>query len=243
MRCVAYVSKSPMGEDSIRLPVEMSNIIRVSRKFNLSAQITGRITYRKGQYFQIIEGPYHEINTLFERIAADTRHKDIWVLIDKPISERCFPDWGIGAFDFSDQSAFFKKFVENNKQQISGFSEQQKQRIHLFIDLEAADSKNEAVYDGKQLRLLAWPDIDDFSQSQVIGLCVKLTKQPYAFDSLVSEGEFGSYHQITEMIRGFENTGILTIIEPSPSSAIASIVQPKKPSKFYSAIKRFLKMG
>ena len=80
-----------------------------------------------------------------------------------------------------------------------------------------------------------------------MNLCVKLTKNPYPFDSLVASDEFGTYDQVTDIIKDFESLGILTVTEPAPS-AVSEPAKPqdipaKKPSRFYGAIKRFLGMG
>ena len=241
MKCVAYVSKAPINERGIHLPIGMSDVVAVSRKFNPAAHITGIISYRQGQYFQVLEGSYHDIDNLMLKISADTRHEDIWVFIDVPISERCFPNWGVSVFDFVDQGPFFKKFIESNRNKIDDFTEQQKERIQIFIDLKEKNLKDEKNYDGKNLRLLAWPDLNSVSQPQMImDLCVKMTKKPYPFDSLVNDGEFGTHKQVTDIIKKFETLGILKVSEPEPKLSNETVIQTKKPNKFYGAIKRFL---
>ena len=74
----------------------------------------------------------------------------------------------------------------------------------------------------------------------VMDLCVKLTKKPYPFDALVDSGEFGSLDQVTKMIVGFEQSGILNVTDAQPLDE--QKVSEKKPNKFYGAIKRFLGM-
>lgn len=247
MKCIAYVSKAPINERGIRLPTGMSDVVKVSRKFNPAAQITGIISYRQGHYFQVLEGPYRQIDELMLKIAADPRHEDIWVFINETISVRSFPNWGVSVFDFVDQGPFFKKFIEDNKQQIDSFTEEQKERIQVFVGLDEPDIESTKSYDGRSIRLLAWPDLNSVAQPQMImNMCVKLTKKPYPFDKLVADGEFGTREQVTEIIKRFDGLGILTISEAEPQLEPELLTEPTTPAKktngFYGAIKRFLGM-
>lgn len=249
MKRVAYVSKSPISERGIRIPIGVSDIVKVSRKCNPMAQITGMLSYRQNQYIQVLEGPYDVITDLMSKIVADTRHEDVWVFIDETISERSFPNWGVSVFDFVDQGPFFTKFIEENIQHINAFTEQQKIRLKPFFDvkkisIDTEKSDDGKIYDGKSLRLVAWPDLNSVDQPQVImGLCAKLTKKPYPFNWLVDSGEYGTHQQVTEIIKKFETSGILTIMEPEPEVLQQQVIQTKKPNKFYGAIKKFLGMG
>lgn len=244
MKRVAYVSRTPISERGIRLPVGMSDIVEISRKCNPMAQVTGMLSYRKNQYLQVLEGPYDVINDLMAKILADTRHEDVWVFIDENISERGFPNWGVSVFDFVDYGPFFTTFIEEHLPQIDRFSEPQRLRLQPFVNVNKTSVKVEKTYDGKSLRLLAWPDLNSVEQPQMImGLCVKLTKKPYPFDQLVDSGEYGTHEQVTEIIKKFEALGILAITEPEPEVLQAQVIQTKKPNKFYGAIKKFLGMG
>jgi len=74
----------------------------------------------------------------------------------------------------------------------------------------------------------------------IMNLCIKLTKKPYPFNFLVDSGEFGTHQQVTQMVRGFEKSGILSVTDGEPLEE--KVVSKKKPSKFYGAIKKFLGM-
>lgn len=247
MRCVAYVSRVPISDRGIRLPRGLSDIVLISRQSNPLSQITGIISYREEQYFQVLEGPKQEIDKLLSKILADSRHEDIWVFLDVPITRRCFSNWSVSVFDFVDQGPFFKEFIRSNQQIIDTFNTEQKERVQSFIGIGEPIEAEHTRYDGKLLRLKAWPDLNNISQPQVvIGLCVKLTKKPYPFDSLVSDSEFGTYEQVTEIIRKFDNLGILALSEPVIEVAQPvqePVIEQKKPNKFYGAIKKFLGMG
>jgi len=241
MKCIAYISRTPTSDRSVRMPTGLSDIISVSRKHNPQSQITGIISYREGQYLQIIEGPYVEVDKLMAKIAADPRHEDLWVFLDAPIVTRNFYNWTVSVFNFIDQSALFNAFIDSNMAVLTGFDDHQKSRIQPFIDIKQSDAVLEKHYEDKDLRLLAWPDLNTVSQPQlVMNLCIKLTKKPYPFNALVNSGEFGAPHEVTQMIRAFDQSGLLSITESEPVKE--QIVVEKKPNKFYGAIKKFLGM-
>lgn len=241
MKCVAYVSRVPLKDRSIRMPTGLSDIVRVSSKHNPESKITGIISYREGQYLQVLEGPHAEVDKLMAKIASDPRHEDIWIFLDQNVTERSFNTWGVSVFDFVDQSAFFDTFIENNSALLSSFNEQHTKRIQPFFDIKKSDTAVQKNYKGRNLKLLAWPDLNHESNPQLImDLCVKLTKKPYPFDALVNSGEFGSLDQVTKMIVGFELSGILDVTDAQPLDE--QKVSEKKPNKFYGAIKKFLGM-
>ena len=248
MKCIAYVSRTTANERGINLPAGLSNIVQVSRKRNSAAQISGVLSYRRGQYVQVLEGPATEIDDLMKKVLADPRHNDIWVFVDEKVTKRSFDNWRVSIFDFIDQGPIFKTFIEDHQQTLDAFTFEQKARLQDFINLGNNNAVATHYYDGKYLKLLAWPDLNRTSQPQLImNLCVKLTKNPYPFDSLVASDEFGTYDQVTDIIKDFESLGILTVTEPAPS-AVSEPAKPqnipaKKPSRFYGAIKRFLGMG
>ena len=48
---------------------------------------------------QLIEGEQHEIQRLYRRIAADSRHRDVVLEVNAPADRRLFPQWGMGYAD------------------------------------------------------------------------------------------------------------------------------------------------
>lgn len=257
MKCIAYVSRVSISDRSIRMPSGLSDIVKISRKNNPRSTITGIISYRDGQYLQVLEGPSLEVDQLMAKIATDPRHEDLWVFMDTDITERTFHNWGVSIFDFVDQGSFFDAFIEKNSDVFDRFNEYQKNRIQPFIDIKKPDTIPENFYENKDLRLMAWPDLNNESQPQMImNLCIRLTKKPYPFNALVSSGEFGTHDEVTQTIKEFDRLGLLsvTVHEPldEPTEAAPTETAPaetapaadeKKPNRFYGAIKKFLGMG
>lgn len=157
------------------------------------------------------------------------------------IAQRSFFNWGVNIFDFVEQDSLFNAFIEKNGSTLNNFNEYQRSLIKPFIDIEKSDTVSDTYYQGKNLRLLAWPDLNNESNPQMImSLCIKLTKKPYPFDFLVDSGEFGTPQQVTQIVKEFERSGILSVTEAEP--VVETVVNKKKPNKFYGAIKKFLGM-
>lgn len=250
IKCIAYVSKAPLIKRGVVLPVGLSEIVK-SAKRNESQELTGLLSYRKGYYVQVIEGPEHSVDSLISKIFEDNRHLDPLIFINKYISKRCFNECNISVFDFVDQNHMFEKLLESYKSDIQNLSIQQKQRIQHVYDVDAHvnsssdTNKTTKNYDGKNVKLIAWPDFNRINHSPALmNLCIKLTKESHPFEQLVNDGEFGTREEVTDMIRNFD---ALSILEVSASDYKAEekqqITENKKPSRFYGAIKKFLGMG
>jgi len=60
---------------------------------NQASGITGALIYENNKFGQVIEGPEKAINTLWHKIQKDDRHKNVRLILSKPISERSFSKW------------------------------------------------------------------------------------------------------------------------------------------------------
>ncbi len=74
----------------------IEGILDVSRQQNTSNGITGVLCYGGGIFLQAIEGGRSAVNTLYNHIVADPRHKDVVLLHYQEISERRFGGWTMG---------------------------------------------------------------------------------------------------------------------------------------------------
>lgn len=242
MKCIAYISKAPRTRSGVRLPIGLSGIVKASNR-NKKSAITGFLCYRQGYYFQVMEGPSEEVEQLALKISVDSRHSDPCIFVNEDISERCFKTWKVSAFNLVDQSQLFKQFRESYNINLSGFNEQQKLGIQKFYDLKKISRQEN--YEGKDLRLIAWPDLNHIDHSQtLINLCVKLTKKPYPFEKLVEDEGFGTQDQVIEALNQFKALGILTVTESEFSQEQqVEKVHREEPSSFFGAIKKFLGMG
>lgn len=97
IRQLLYVSDAKFGlTDS-----DIESILSSSRRNNGSAGITGLLLYSAGVFIQVLEGDAKDVESLYQRIADDTRHADIAIITDLEVDERSFGDWAMGFVEAS----------------------------------------------------------------------------------------------------------------------------------------------
>ncbi len=114
---------------------DLLNILRVSRVNNARDGVTGLLLYKDGNIIQAIEGPAEKIEDLLDRLARDTRHRDIQVLSREQVEERLFPNWSMG-FRRADDLA------EADREHLSAFLEggrlslqrERRTRVQILLD-------------------------------------------------------------------------------------------------------------
>lgn len=77
-------------------PDELADILRVSRRNNAAADITGLLIAGGQRFLQILEGPDAAVQTTFDRIRSDPRHFAPVVLSRRAVDERLFGQWAMG---------------------------------------------------------------------------------------------------------------------------------------------------
>ena len=88
---LVYVSTLTLGS---RLNTSIFEDVEAhARDYNEQHGITGTLCYGNGQFLQCIEGEKRHVFALQERIFADSRHKNIEVLLLQEINHRSFSDW------------------------------------------------------------------------------------------------------------------------------------------------------
>jgi len=89
---IAYLSRSKdkMNDD------ELMEILEVARRGNADCDVTGILLHADGAFFQVLEGDAHTVRNLFDRIWSDSRHKKVWILHEREIETRDFPQWSMG---------------------------------------------------------------------------------------------------------------------------------------------------
>lgn len=76
-------------------------ILRRSRQDNQASGITGLLCLSDGSFLQVLEGGRAQVSALYNRIAADARHRDVVLLSYEEISERRFAGWAMGMIELS----------------------------------------------------------------------------------------------------------------------------------------------
>jgi len=87
-----YISSTREPHSRARL----DNILSVSRRNNVAADITGLLIAGGNRFLQILEGPEARVQETYERIRFDGRHFAPVVLKREAVEERLFGKWAMG---------------------------------------------------------------------------------------------------------------------------------------------------
>ncbi|MBB3157733.1 hypothetical protein FHS07_001417 [Microbacterium proteolyticum] len=89
---VSYVSTAVDAFDDAAL----AGLLDQSRASNHDHDLTGMLLYRRGRFFQVLEGPERAVDELMAKIRRDRRHAEVRVLLSEQIDERRFSEWTMG---------------------------------------------------------------------------------------------------------------------------------------------------
>lgn len=78
-----------------------TSILAQAQANNPLLGITGVLCQGQGLFLQVIEGERSGMNALYRRISADTRHKDVEMLLYEEIKERRFGQWSMALVNLS----------------------------------------------------------------------------------------------------------------------------------------------
>jgi len=102
MKRLKYISRfvKPLSAE------ELTKLTENAAAKNKELGITGILMASGGIFFQVIEGPKENINSLFSEIVKDSRHEDILLLGSEqsPNLSRIFPDWAMKKIDLDAKS-------------------------------------------------------------------------------------------------------------------------------------------
>jgi hypothetical protein len=88
-----YVSVS-----TLRLPAEagqVDTIVGWSQHRNVELGVTGALVFTEKRFAQYLEGPASAVDRLMASIGPDPRHREIDVVLRRPLSARRFPTWAM----------------------------------------------------------------------------------------------------------------------------------------------------
>ncbi len=139
MKTIVYLSTAV----ELMTDKQLTELLRVARKNNAFKNVSGILLYSEGIFLQILEGAEDEVDSIFNLIAKDPRHKNLVTLADEPITHREFANWSMGFSSVlistatglagylkpgnklnlgtgeSTAAAMLKTFIERNKLEIS----------------------------------------------------------------------------------------------------------------------------
>lgn len=89
---LAYASRASHGISSQLI----REILDSSQRNNPARGLTGILCCNADTFLQALEGPRNAINTLYNRLTEDNRHKDLTILDYEEISVRRYANWSMG---------------------------------------------------------------------------------------------------------------------------------------------------
>lgn len=94
---LVYASRSTFTRSAQHQGLDpgVARILAKSRKNNARRQIVGGLLFGDGCFLQCLEGEEQAVETLYEKIAADRRHRDVKVLMRCKINQRSFGAWSM----------------------------------------------------------------------------------------------------------------------------------------------------
>jgi Sensors of blue-light using FAD len=92
-----YISRSTFGaSNSFRgIDPSVGRILLKSRISNQKNGLVGVLYFGDGCFFQCLEGSEKSVNTLYAKLNADSRHKDLKLLSRKSIAALSFESWAM----------------------------------------------------------------------------------------------------------------------------------------------------
>ena len=78
------------------VPATLDDILRVSRRNNVRADVTGLLVVGGRRFLQALEGPDAAVEATFERIGRDPRHFAVVRLARDAVGTRQFGGWAMG---------------------------------------------------------------------------------------------------------------------------------------------------
>ena len=78
------------------------SILRTAHAWNKQNYITGVLCQGQGLFLQVLEGERGKVTSLYARIHADPRHRDLELIHCETIAERRYADWSMAHVKLSD---------------------------------------------------------------------------------------------------------------------------------------------
>ena len=92
IKTICYISDSLEHESMDKLKA----LYTKAKANNLTHNITGILIYKNQNFLQVLEGEEMKVNETFSKIKSDSRHKNIFKVINTSIDQRIFEDYNFG---------------------------------------------------------------------------------------------------------------------------------------------------
>ena len=91
---------------------DIQEILTASRRNNQRVGITGMLLWADGVFIQVLEGEPDTVRTLYRRIQADDRHRNLMLVLEQVADKRVFTQWSMGFKQLNSEMAADKKLFE-----------------------------------------------------------------------------------------------------------------------------------
>ena len=102
---IIYISRTnlPAMDTTSEIDPNIARILAKSRSNNRKNGLVGVLYFGDGCFFQCLEGEETTVDTLYEKLLKDPRHKDLKLISRKQISKLSFPDWAMKYVKLEDE--------------------------------------------------------------------------------------------------------------------------------------------
>ena len=91
LKALTYTSRASLDLSA----QDLADIHDSARHLNALDGITGLLVFDGVRFLQIVEGSQEAIDSLVDRLRADSRHSAVEVRDERLVDERSFPDWSM----------------------------------------------------------------------------------------------------------------------------------------------------
>lgn len=94
---LVYISRSTFVPEKLTGGIQpnIARILLKSRTNNEKNGLVGVLYFGDNNFFQCLEGEQTAVETLYEKLLLDPRHKDLKTIVKKPIDELSFTNWSM----------------------------------------------------------------------------------------------------------------------------------------------------
>jgi Sensors of blue-light using FAD len=107
-----YISRSTFTPTEVTNGIEpnVARILLKSRANNKKNGLVGVLYFGDGCFFQCLEGTAEAVDTLYEKLLSDARHKDLKILSRQSINTLSFSNWSMKHVPLEDEMTKMLKF-------------------------------------------------------------------------------------------------------------------------------------
>ncbi len=233
LKAVLYISDPVKAKGTGLMPRELPEIYQKSRRNNAANGISGLLSFTSNQYIQLIEGKVKDVDRLFDKIQADSRHTNVQVLAETNISKRYLEAHALKLVSSMPRYPAIRAFIRDHSEFVVKLSQSQQALLGI-----KRPSRRDS-YAGTRLRLERWPDFKRIRQTpSVIEFCAHLASGVRSYDDMTRRMTPETRSITNRLLTLFDEMGIL-IVDTLDDKTPLVATQVNRDG-FYQKMKMFL---